>query len=62
MVEIAACSTKGVKFMSRKQTRKEIIQMFKEQMKGLKERLNVRESSFIVILQVSHRTTEQVTR
>lgn len=41
MVNIAARSTRGVKFPSRKQTRREIIKQFKEQMKALKERLNV---------------------
>ncbi|KAF8154640.1 hypothetical protein B0H34DRAFT_852330 [Crassisporium funariophilum] len=41
MVSIAARSTRGVKFPLRKQTRQEIIKQFKEQMKALKERLNV---------------------
>jgi hypothetical protein len=41
MVNITARSTRGVKFPSRKQTRQEIIKQFKEQMKALKERLNV---------------------
>ena len=59
MVEIAARSTKGVKFMSHKQTRKEIIRMFKEQMKALKERLNVRPLDFNITF--SYLSTEQVT-
>ena len=41
MVNIAARATRAVKFPSRKQTRQAIIHQFKEQMKALKERLNV---------------------
>ena len=41
MVNIAARSTCGVKFPSQKQTHQEIIKQFKEQMKALKECLNV---------------------
>jgi hypothetical protein len=41
MVSIAARATRGIKLDSRKQTRNAIMKMFKEQMKGLKERLNV---------------------
>ena len=41
MANIAARATRGLKFLSRKQTRSEIIRAFKEQMKALKERLNV---------------------
>jgi hypothetical protein len=41
MISIAARATRGIKLDSRKQTRKAIMQLFKEQMKGLKERLNV---------------------
>jgi len=48
MVNIAACATRGVNLPSRKQTRNEIIRMFKEQMKALKERLNVSSLSFLL--------------
>jgi len=41
MANIAARATRGLKFLSRKQTRSEIIRAFKEQMKALKEQLNV---------------------
>lgn len=41
MVNVAARATRGIKLPSRKQTRQEIMRMFKEQMKALKERLNV---------------------
>lgn len=41
MILIAARATRGIKLDSRKQTRNAIMNMFKEQMKGLKERLNV---------------------
>jgi hypothetical protein len=41
MMEIAARAIRGVKLLSRKQTRKEIMRIFKEQMTGLRERLNV---------------------
>ena len=41
MANMAARATRGLKLLSRKQTRNEIIRMFKEQMKALKERLNV---------------------
>jgi trans-aconitate methyltransferase len=41
MIDIAARATRGVKLLSRKQMRREIMRMFKEQMTGLKERLNV---------------------
>jgi hypothetical protein len=40
-MEIAARAIRGVKLLSRKQTRKEIMRIFKEQMTGLRERLNV---------------------
>jgi hypothetical protein len=42
MVSVTAHATRGIKLPSRKQTRKEIIRVFQEQMKALKERLNVR--------------------
>jgi hypothetical protein len=42
MIAIAARATRGVEIPDRKMTRKEIIRIFKEQMKALKERLNVR--------------------
>lgn len=41
MVNIAARAVRGVKFPSRKQTRRAIIDQFKKQMKALKDRLNV---------------------
>jgi len=41
MMEIAARATRGVKLLSRKQTRKEIMKMFKERMTGSRERLSV---------------------
>ena len=41
MVNIATRATRGLKLPSQKQTRYEIKWMFKEQMKALKERLNV---------------------
>jgi hypothetical protein len=41
MISIAARATRGAKIPDRKQTRKEIIRIFKEQMQALKERLNV---------------------
>ncbi|KAF8950694.1 hypothetical protein BDZ97DRAFT_1687043 [Flammula alnicola] len=41
MIAIASRATCGVKIPTRKQIRKEIIQTFKDQMKALKERLNV---------------------
>jgi hypothetical protein len=44
-MEIAARATRGVKLLSRKQTRDEIMRMFREHMTGLKERLNVRSLS-----------------
>ncbi|PPQ85442.1 hypothetical protein CVT24_002947 [Panaeolus cyanescens] len=40
MIELAARATRGIQLPSRKQTRAEILRMFKEQMKGLSERLN----------------------
>jgi len=46
MVNIAARATRAVKFPSRKQTRQAIIRQFKEQMKALKERLNVSQKKF----------------
>lgn len=48
MVNTAARATRGIKLPSRKQTRNEIIRIFKEQMKALKERLNV--SSLLIML------------
>jgi len=42
MIDVAARATRGVKHLSRKQTRQHIIQLFKDQMKALSERLNVR--------------------
>jgi hypothetical protein len=41
MIDIAARATKGVKNLNRKQTREEIITLFRNQMKKLKDRLNV---------------------
>jgi hypothetical protein len=46
MVNIAARASRGLKLPSRKQTRNEIKRLFKEQMKALKERLNVSYLSF----------------
>jgi hypothetical protein len=42
MIAVAARATRAIKLPSRKQTRKEIVRIFKEQMKALKERLIVR--------------------
>ena len=50
MISIAARATRGIKLDSRKQTRNAIMKMFKEQMKGLKERLNVRFKHHLVDL------------
>jgi hypothetical protein len=41
MIDVAARATRGVKHLSRYQTRQAIIAMFKAQMKALKDRLNV---------------------
>jgi len=41
MIEIAARTTKGVKIPNRKQTRAQIVLMFKAQMHSLKAQLNV---------------------
>src|SRR5437879_2187941 len=54
MVNIAARATRGVNLPSRKQTRNEIIRMFKEQMKALKERLNVSSLSFLLPCPLLH--------
>ena len=54
MVNIAARATRGVKLPSRKQTRKEIIRTFKEQMKALKERLNMSSQSFLLSYLLLH--------
>jgi len=59
MVSIAARATRGIKLESRKQTRKAIMQTFKEQMKGLKERLNVRFNHHIINLNLIHNVIEQ---
>ncbi|PPR07906.1 hypothetical protein CVT24_002801 [Panaeolus cyanescens] len=40
MIELAARATRGIQLPTRKQTCAEILRMFKEQMKGLSERLN----------------------
>ena len=45
MIALAARSTRGVKIPDRKQTRRDIISIFKEQMTALKERLNVCQNS-----------------
>ncbi|KAF9031027.1 hypothetical protein BJ165DRAFT_1339297 [Panaeolus papilionaceus] len=50
MINLAARATKGVQLPSRKQTRAEILRMFKEQMTALSERLNVR-APFLHFLQ-----------
>lgn len=50
MINTAARATRGINLPSRKQTRNEIIRMFKEQMKALKERLNVSSTSFVLML------------
>lgn len=49
MINIAARATRGIKLPSRKQTRNEILHMFKEQMKALKERLNVSSNHSVVL-------------
>ena len=54
MVSIAACATCGIKLESWKQTCKAIMQMFKEQMKGLKECLNVSFKHYIVNWNLIH--------
>ena len=41
MIHIASRATRGVQIPNRKQTRVEIIMLFKAQMNKLKERLNV---------------------
>ena len=50
MVSIAARATRGIKLDSRKQTRNAIMKTFKDQMTGLKERLNVRFEHYLVDL------------
>jgi hypothetical protein len=42
MVHVASRATRGVQIPNRKQTRDEILSIFKTQMNKLKERLNVR--------------------
>jgi hypothetical protein len=42
MIDTSARATKGVKTPNRKQTRLDIITLFRNQMKRLKDRLNVR--------------------
>ena len=42
MILIASRATRGVKILNRKQTRDELITLFKAQMHKLMERLNVR--------------------
>jgi hypothetical protein len=46
LIHIASRATRTINIMSRKQTRTEIISLFKVQMSKLKERLNVRRASF----------------
>ncbi|KIL63972.1 hypothetical protein M378DRAFT_78896, partial [Amanita muscaria Koide BX008] len=41
MTDIAARATHGIKLLSQKQTRVEIIEIFREQMRRLRDRLNV---------------------
>jgi hypothetical protein len=41
MIHIASRATRDVKIPNRKQTREEIISLFKTQMNNLKDRLNV---------------------
>ncbi len=41
MMDVAARATRGLKHLSRKETRQRIIQLFKTQMKALSDRLNV---------------------
>ena len=50
MIAIAARATCGIKLDSQKQTRNAIMKTFKEQMKGLKECLNVCFESYLVNL------------
>ena len=45
MIALAACSTRGVKIPDRKQTQRDIISIFKEQMTALKECLSLRQNS-----------------
>ena len=51
MIEVASRATNGVNIPNRKCTREEILDMFKNQMSRLKERLNVRQ---ILLLTLSH--------
>ena len=53
MANIAARVTRGPKFLSQKKTRNEIICAFKEQMKALKEQLNVFFISHIIIVSLT---------
>jgi len=41
MISVASRATKGAKIPNRKQTRDEIISIFKKQMTALRDRLNV---------------------
>ena len=59
MVSIAARATRGIKLESRKQNRKDIMQMFKEQMKGLKKQLNVCFNHNLINLYLIHNVIEQ---
>ena len=59
MVSIAARATRGIKLESRKQTRKAIMQTFKEKMKGLKDRLNVCFDHHIINLDLICNVIEQ---
>jgi hypothetical protein len=49
MVEVASRATNGVNIPNRKSTREEILDMFKNQMSRLKERLNVRQMLLLTL-------------
>lgn len=54
MIEVAARATRGVKIPGQKQTRQAIIDMFKNQMQALRDRLNVCQYSFFPIILINH--------
>lgn len=53
MVQIASRATREVKIINRHQTRAQIISLFREQINGLKARLNVSVFIIIIMIQVS---------
>jgi hypothetical protein len=48
MIAVASRATRGVAILNRKQTRAQIIALFKKQMKALQTRLNVRVFNFLL--------------